>query len=1307
MPLTFKKPCARLITYIFLILVLQSCLTSSVCRAQTTSGTLIGGVHDASGNNLVRAKITVVNEENGNVRATRTDASGNFTLFNLPPGIYRATASKEGFLDQTVQRFPVQFNQKNVIRLPQFTLLQAALKGSVIDAAQIALPDATVIVASPATRVRRTATTDEQGHYSVSDLPPGQYLVTAMWRSEAGHGIATLPMKLDRSEVFAPPIKLTEVVRVGAGQAPQPQSPSSVVEGEQAATNLQLTDPARSVNFTERQLHSLPVGGATYMRSFDELALLIAGVAPPPYTPGARGPGVGFGLGTAGQFSVNGMRARSNNFSVDGSDNNDPDVGVRRQGFVTLVPQPLESIKEMSISTLLWDAELGRNPGAQVNAVSKYGANSFHGQAFGFFTDSRLNARNFFDTGNVSAGRKTPFTRTQAGFVIGGPLPFGRAQLYGSYEHLQVNASSEQHFSTPAASERRFLGGDEFGVLLSGTQRIFGPFRNTTPLGRNVLSLYPLPNNPSGPYGANTFSQVLPADGKGDVFSFRMTHQVLSGSQLNARYNLTNDRRVLPSVNRAIRSTLDARTRSHNLSLILDTPLTARLFNQARFSFGRTRLNFLEYPGSPFVFSASSIESVPVVGQPNITISSQTGALGALLIEPYSPVGVDVFTLPQQRASNTFQYADSMSWAAGRHSLKFGVNVRRYQLNSLQDRLYRPQAVYSGAIIGDLSFNLVPVTGVELASLGVASSVLQTVTNGPPSSALELRFTEYHIFFNDHLRLHRNFTLDFGVRYEYNSVPSEANRRIEDALGLRGLPAAGGSRFDTPLRAARFNAAVESYRRILDGRTRIYEPDRNNVGPHLGFAWSPGSGGRTAIRGGYGIYYDTMLGAVVSQSRNIFPNELPINVDPSFLQFDIFNLNNPAFLALTRDAAGNPVEPLVRLLSPVPCNRFGACNQFGGSAQDFPALIGQVFAQSPPGGLAFTLPAKKLRMPYAQQWHLTFEREAFNQFVLSAAYVGTKGTKLTRLTTPNLGPNVTPRIPISNFTAPFPIIINSSVQGGFISIPLTGNFCPPPGLCPDPSSRPNFTLGPYQIFEDSASSTYHAMQLEARNRYAHGFQLTASYTWSHAIDDVSDVLPIAGAPQLPQDSFNFRAERGDANFDIRHRFAASLVWDMPFFSNSRNLVKRTLSEWQLASIFEAHTGQPFTLNVPFDANLDGNLTDRPSTTDGLIFFNEHGPRRVVLAPGRQFRDFFTIGQVGAVGRNTARGDSFINLNLAVSRKFLLTEGQNLLIRMELFNALNRANFGLPIRSIGAPGFGSAVETVVPARMIQLALKYDF
>src|SRR6185369_2817921 len=333
-----------------------------------------------------------------------------------------------------------------------------------------------------------------------------------------------------------------------------------------------------------------------------------------------------------------------------------------------------------------------------------------------------------------------------------------------------------------------------------------------------------------------------------------------------------------------------------------------------------------------------------------------------------------------------------------------------------------------------------------------------------------------------------------------------------------------------------------------------------------------------------------------------------------------------------------------------------------------------------------------------------------DDYFVSAAYVGTKGTKLTRLTTPNLGVNVTPAIPLAgsrpgaNSQEPFafPVIYSPFVGSSFV-VPC--NPCLAGGF--SFALRPNPDLGAYQIFENSAASTYHALQLEARKRYSTGFQFTAAYTWSHAIDDVSDVFPIAGAPVLAQDSLDLRAEKASANFDVRHRFAASLVWDLPYFSNSTGRLKKLAAGWQLASIFQAHTGQPFTLNVPFDANLDGNLSDRPSTTNGLLFFSGHGSRRVAVAPGVQPEAFFEVGADGAVGRNTVRGDGFVNLDVAISKRFQLSERNALDFRAESFNVMNRANFGLPIRTIGAPGFGSAVETAAPARVIQFGLKLSF
>ena len=686
-----------------------------------------------------------------------------------------------------------------------------------------------------------------------------------------------------------------------------------------------------------------------------------------------------------------------------------------------------------------------------------------------------------------------------------------------------------------------------------------------TPLGRNVLSFYPLPNNPSGPYGANTYTEVLPADGDGSVLSFKVTHQFKEGEVLNARYNFTDDTRVLPAVNRAIRSTIESDTRTQNLSLIYDKALSFTIFNQARFSYGRTRLGFDEYPGSPFVF-----ERAFNAGVDGSFITASTGLIGELIIEPFSPVGVDVFTFPQGRVNNAFQFADSLSWKRGDHYLKFGADVRRVHLNSLQNRNYRPLVVYGNGLLvtGNLTqsgpFDPIrfredpesrPLPGVQLASIGLPSSIFQSITTAGANSNIGLRFTEVGLFFNDNWRVRPNFTLDYGLRYEYDTVPREADNRIENALSLDDLPQPGNSRLDSRQFTEAYNAAVASYRRVVDGRTKIYEDDRNNFGPRVGFAWDPWNDGKTSIRGGFGIYFDTILGALVSQSRNVFPTEIPVNVDPEFLGFNVFNLNNPSFLQLRN----------------VPLIKPGTVNEFAGSDADFAALVGALFFQNRNGGgLAFTLPEKNLRTPYAEHWHLTLERELAG-YTLSAAYVGTRGKKLTRLVTPNLGPNVTVSIPIAfnlvagDVTVPllFPTILADETQN------VRGS-----------RARPDPALGAYQIFENSARSNYNAFQAEARKRYGRGYAVTVGYTWSKAIDEVSDVFPISGAPVLAQDQRNLRLERADASFDMRHRITASLTWDLPFYRGDTTGRGRWLGGWQIASIVQANTGQPFTLNVP-------------------------------------------------------------------------------------------------------------------------------
>ena len=424
---------------------------SPSAHAQQTCGELIGQVFDHQNNTLLKAQVRVKNIANGNSRSRVTDKTGQYRFPCLPPGNYEILASKEGFLERSIP-FIVQLNQKNVVEAPDITLRLTTLTGRVIDPAGKGILNARVVAVNNLNGKIHESVTDEDGKYVIGRLSPGDYRVNASALVETAERVGDFFIRVDKEYVVATPVALHPAI----GQNPNAASPQSSAPAPRKQL-VRTLDAARSDNFSQKQMLSLPLGGTRYMRTFDELALLVTGVAPPPYTPGARGPGVGFGIGTAGEFSVNGMRARSNNFSIDGSDNNDADVGVRRQGFVGLVPQSLESINDFSIATLLWDAELGRNLGAQVNAVTKYGGNDYHGQAYAFLTDSKLNARNAFDHRGGASGGQDVFTRAQAGFVLGGPIVHDRTQFFGSFEHQHISASTEQHFSTPVASERRFL----------------------------------------------------------------------------------------------------------------------------------------------------------------------------------------------------------------------------------------------------------------------------------------------------------------------------------------------------------------------------------------------------------------------------------------------------------------------------------------------------------------------------------------------------------------------------------------------------------------------------------------------------------------------------------------------------------------------------------------------------------------------------------------------------------------------------------------------------------------------------------
>jgi len=193
---------------------------------------------------------------------------------------------------------------------------------------------------------------------------------------------------------------------------------------------------------------------------------------------------------------------------------------------------------------------------------------------------------------------------------------------------------------------------------------------------------------------------------------------------------------------------------------------------------------------------------------------------------------------------------------------------------------------------------------------------------------------------------------------------------------------------------------------------------------------------------------------------------------------------------------------------------------------------------------------------------------------------------------------------------------------------------------------------------------------------------------------------------LPQDSMTLAGERGPANFDARHRFGYYMVYDLPTRAKRGALQRFLLNGLQIASTGRFYTGQPFTVNSIFDVNLDGNLTDRLNTTQGIVVTG-NGRQPLLVTTANTQSLLAPVGQDGAIGRNTFRAGDIINVDLAMIKRLDFSKGRSLIFRTDVFNITNRANFGTPVRFLEAPGFGQATNTVTPGRRIQFSAKYSF
>jgi len=787
------------------------------------------------------------------------------------------------------------------------------------------------------TGLSREAVTNDEGAYVIAELPAGTYTVAV------------------NASGFAQ-VAQTVVVNVGLDTT----ADFDLLKLEQRQETVTVSEETPLVESTrdvlgevvdQRLVSDLPLNG----RDFGKLVALVPGATVEPA--GVAAIQSGFG-----QFSINGNRDRSNNYTVDGTDNNDPffNNSAFNQTGIGGAPAsllPIDSIQEFNLQAS-FPPEYGRNSGSVVNILTKSGSNHLHGSAFEFLRNSAMDARNYF---NRAPAIKTPFRNNNFGASLGGPIAKDRTFFFGAYEGQRERVGSDFTFLVPGNNPALPASNSSLANQITAAQTLVeGNGVTPSPALTNILTqIFPTATGFNGTSGTLAGSVL----DKNDVDSFivKIDHQISQSESLTGRYALARSTQVFPlgglgfgAGSRLPQFAQSSPTRVQLFSASLLTTLSGNRINEVRFGYSRYRTSFtaLDSNVDPASFGTSSVP-----------FNLGTGKLGLPEIDmggTFENLGASGFSIPRGRVSQSFQVLDNFTWVKGRHTIKFGGEYRRASISSFNDNLERGLFSFSSDPSSLILCPGQPTDPVECSDAGAVTLANYYLGNTFPSvnagNTQRDTFNNGLAFFaQDDFRIAPSFTLNFGMRWEYFGPLGEKNNLLSN-LGADGNLAMVGT----------------------DGLHGVFNRDLNNFGPRVGFAWNVFS--KTVVRGAYGVYYDyipqDLLIANFTNSAGLATN--PIGPQP------VLSLSN------TYDStAWSGINPANTVVSPIP-------------------------APYPPSGADIFFTPRNLVTPYSQNWNLNIERELNASLALQVGYIGSKGTKLVRLRDANQ-PDINGNRPNQNY----------------------------------------------------------------------------------------------------------------------------------------------------------------------------------------------------------------------------------------------------------------------------------------------------
>jgi hypothetical protein len=1040
-----------------------------------------------------------------------------------------------------------------------------------------------------------------------------------------------------------------------------------------------------------QKILSLPLNG----RNFAQLALLVPGV------------NTGTGGGGAEGFSAAGLRANQNAFQIDGSSNSDA-----FQNRITVRPN-IDSLQEFKIQTNNYSAEFGKGGGAQVNIVTKSGTREFHGGAWEFLRNDAIQARRFFDRNSAAfpcdpsdpsrtrAACAPPFNQNQFGFNLGGPMvlfPKGSGDrktfFFTTYEGFRQARGSATVATVPSVAQR---GGDFSQNLLStstvadaqgrtwrrgqlfdarssvgvtdasGRARfVRDPFVNNQipltrfdPVASRILAdplFVPLPNT-TGTTGGNGNPSQNFLDGRSqtsdfDQFSVRLDHQFSDNDTLFGRFSFQDSNTFSPGSFPGFGT--EDNQQQMNLTLSYTKVLSPSMVNEFRFGYqgwsqlaaAEDHLAGIDYITKFDILGLSQARTPELLGSPSIPVTGFTGWGNG--------------SGPVHARNHTFQPIEMLSFNKGRHFMKVGGELRNVLID--QTRPDTSRGTFNIDTPAWTGIDGVGNTGNELAAfeLGLPRQAGRVVSN----FRTLYRQREWGAFFQDDFKATQNLTLNFGLRYMYFTPPYTTDDNYGSFNYAVPCPSyeACSTQFvnfitqDSPLVPFHAIAGKDGYPRSLT------KTEKNDLGPRFGFAWQAQA--NTVIRGGYGIFYDTVSTAVYGDSLLNYPRVIEQQVNLSLSQ------NGPP-----------PPDAIIGFLV------------------DKPGLGAGPIADFQPGPNGFP---PDFHNAYVQSWNFGIQRQLPSNIVLEVAYIGTKTTRLERQEQSNTAEPLGFRATIPDLTNN-PNIPNNIGSGGRNQFRRLVPFTKESGII--------VPLGNVFLETSQGFANYHGGTLRFEKRYSHGLTFITAYAFSKAISDAPG-FGGGGASTggRMQNVLDRKAEKGLAELHHKQRFTTAFVYELPFGKAGNGILNRIIGGWALDGILTLQSGAAMTIvragdpgGVGTNSALRPDLVCAPDLPRGEQTVEKFFKTECYVAP-----ETLIPGDVryGTAGRSTAIGPGIIGTDVSVRKVTAITERVKSEFRAEFFNAANHANFSFPNRNHGDGNFGRVTDTADP-RIIQFGLKLLF